>query len=253
MPELVAVQVRVVYSSFVLYFVHASCALLIAGARAAGAVDPVRERDGGIAEHRAGQATLRAVDLARHAATHAGDAELVGSHQHHAGEGGSGRRAHRQRRNCRSISVLHEFCVLCISYQVARFVEQMVQGMWALGITVNVERPPIFSGNIRDVGRLMVQAAKVASEMAGGARPQLILIMKPNVDQASYFAIKKLGDTELGIPTQCCIEKHIFKCSRQYIQNVILKINCKLGGINSTLVHPLPKCSSSRQLSSARM
>ena len=136
---------------------------------------------------------------------------------------------------------MHEFCVLCISYQVARFVEQMVQGMWALGITVNVERPPIFLGNIHDVWRLMVQAARVASEMVGGARPQLILIMKPNADQESYFAIKKLGDTELGIPTQCCIEKHIFKCSRQYIQNVILKINCKLGGINSTLVHPLPK------------
>ena len=45
MPELVAVQVRVVYSPFVLYFVHASCALLIAGARAADAADPVR--DGG--------------------------------------------------------------------------------------------------------------------------------------------------------------------------------------------------------------
>ena len=89
--------------------------------------------------------------------------------------------------------------MLCISYQVARFVEQMVQGMWALGITVNVERPPIFSGNIHDVGRLMVQAARVASEMVGGARPQLILIMKPNADQESYFAIKKLGDTELGI------------------------------------------------------
>ena len=41
----------------------------------------------------------------------------------------------------------------------------MVQGMRALGITVNAERPPIFSGNIHKVGRLMVQAARVASEM----------------------------------------------------------------------------------------
>ena len=41
--------------------------------------------------------------------------------------------------------------------------------------------------------------------------------------------IKRISDTELGLPSQCCIDKHVFKCNRQYASNVVLKINAKLG------------------------
>ena len=103
------------------------------------------------------------------------------------------------------------------------------------------QRPPIFRGLMRDASALMTQAARAASEMVGGRRPQLLLVLKPDADQASYFQIKRISDTELGLPSQCCIDKHVFKCNRQYAANVVLKINAKLGGINLTLVDNLPK------------
>ena len=33
--------------------------------------------------------------------------------------------------------------------------------------------------------------------------------------------IKRISDTELGLPSQCCIDKHVFKCNRQYAANVV--------------------------------
>ena len=94
---------------------------------------------------------------------------------------------------------------------------------------------------MRDAQALMTQAARAASEMIGGRRPQLLLVLKPDAEQASYFMIKRISDTELGLPSQCCIDKHVFKCNRQYAANVVLKINAKLGGVNLTLVEDLPK------------
>ena len=41
------------------------------------------------------------------------------------------------------------------------------------GIDIQTPRPPIFKGQPKDVDRLMVQAARAASQLAGGARPQV--------------------------------------------------------------------------------
>ena len=127
--------------------------------------------------------------------------------------------------------------------QVHRFVENLVGAMISVGIFVErqAQRPPIFRGQMQDAQALMTQAARAASEMIGGRRPQLLLVLKPDADQASYFMIKRISDTELGLPSQCCIDKHVFKCNRQYAANVVLKINAKLGGVNLTLVEDLPK------------
>ena len=58
-----------------------------------------------------------------------------------------------------------------------------------------MQRPPIFCGSMRDASMLMTEAARAASEMVGGRRPQLLLVLKPDADQASYFTIKRISDT----------------------------------------------------------
>ena len=128
-------------------------------------------------------------------------------------------------------------------HQVHRFVELLVRVMSEMGILIEpqAQRPPIFKGAAGDTAALMAQAARAASELIGGGRPQLLMVLKPDTDQQSYFHIKRVSDTELGIPSQCCIDKHVFKCNRQYVSNVVLKVNAKLGGINMTLVENLPK------------
>lgn len=53
-----------------------------------------------------------------------------------------------------------------------------------------------------------------------------------------FFAaeVKRVGDTVLGMATQCVQAKNVNKTSPQTLSNLCLKINVKLGGINSILV-----------------
>ncbi|KAE8717350.1 Protein argonaute 1C [Hibiscus syriacus] len=46
---------------------------------------------------------------------------------------------------------------------------------------------------------------------------------------------------DLGIVFQCCLTKHAFKMSKQYLANVALKINVKVGGRNTVLVDAISR------------
>nr|GMD81722.1 protein argonaute 10-like [Ipomoea batatas] len=48
--------------------------------------------------------------------------------------------------------------------------------------------------------------------------------------------IKRICETDLGLISQCCLTKHVFKISKQYLANVSLKINVKMGGRNTVLL-----------------
>ena len=47
--------------------------------------------------------------------------------------------------------------------------------------------------------------------------------------------VKRIGDTLLGVATQCLQLKNVISPSGQTLANVCLKINVKLGGINTIL------------------
>lgn len=47
--------------------------------------------------------------------------------------------------------------------------------------------------------------------------------------------IKRICETELGIVSQCCQPKQAQKLSKQYLENLSLKINVKVGGRNTVL------------------
>ena len=66
-------------------------------------------------------------------------------------------------------------------------------------------------------------------------RPQLILVVLPFKGGRAYNSIKKLGDLEHKIPTQCCVKKNIFRngaVNGQVLSNLFMKINSKLQGTN---------------------
>lgn len=48
--------------------------------------------------------------------------------------------------------------------------------------------------------------------------------------------VKRVGDTLLGMATQCVQVKNVVKTSPQTLSNLCLKINVKLGGVNNILV-----------------
>ncbi|KAK1297378.1 Protein argonaute 10 [Acorus calamus] len=48
--------------------------------------------------------------------------------------------------------------------------------------------------------------------------------------------LKRICETDLGLISQCCLTKHVLKISKQYLANVSLKINVKMGGRNTVLL-----------------
>lgn len=64
---------------------------------------------------------------------------------------------------------------------------------------------------------------------------QLIVVVLPGKTPV-YAEVKRVGDTCLGIATQCVQVKNVNKTSPQTLSNLCLKINVKLGGVNNILV-----------------
>ncbi|KAK6618088.1 Protein argonaute-2 [Polyplax serrata] len=64
---------------------------------------------------------------------------------------------------------------------------------------------------------------------------QLVVVVLPGKTPV-YAEVKRVGDTLLGMATQCVQAKNVIKTSPQTLSNLCLKINVKLGGINSILV-----------------
>ncbi|XP_043221950.1 protein argonaute-2-like isoform X2 [Amphibalanus amphitrite] len=64
---------------------------------------------------------------------------------------------------------------------------------------------------------------------------QLVVVVLPGKTPV-YAEVKRVGDTVLGIATQCVQAKNVNKTSPQTLSNLCLKINVKLGGVNSILV-----------------
>ncbi|KAA8591795.1 hypothetical protein FQN60_017169 [Etheostoma spectabile] len=80
---------------------------------------------------------------------------------------------------------------------------------------------------------------------------QLIIVILPGKTPV-YAEVKRVGDTLLGMATQCVQVKNVVKTSPQTLSNLCLKINVKLGGINNILVvgsmdaHPSRYCATVR-------
>ncbi|XP_063728094.1 protein argonaute-2-like isoform X3 [Symsagittifera roscoffensis] len=64
---------------------------------------------------------------------------------------------------------------------------------------------------------------------------QLIIVVLPGKTPV-YAEVKRVGDTVLGLATQCIQVKNVNKTSPQTLSNLCLKINVKLGGVNNILV-----------------
>lgn len=65
----------------------------------------------------------------------------------------------------------------------------------------------------------------------------MLILGHTHTSVCSFLAeVKRVGDTLLGMATQCVQVKNVVKTSPQTLSNLCLKINAKLGGINNVLV-----------------
>nr|CAG8488117.1 7207_t:CDS:10 [Entrophospora candida] len=111
---------------------------------------------------------------------------------------------------------------------------QPINGVWNLrdkkGVGLNMSK--YWDGDIEGT---LKQAWLLAGNHAK-AQPQLILCILPNKGVDLYAQIKRVSDTVIGVVTQCVQGAHIMSAKKQYCANVCLKINVKLGGMNSFLL-----------------
>jgi hypothetical protein len=116
---------------------------------------------------------------------------------------------------------------------VQKFIRELVTTCQDTGMNIPNKNPPIQhcnpQGGIENsLRQIWVKAGNLAK-----SKPQLILCILPNTGVQLYAEIKRVGDTVIGVVTQCVQSRHIIYARKQYCTNICLKINVKLGGMNS--------------------
>jgi eukaryotic translation initiation factor 2C len=106
-----------------------------------------------------------------------------------------------------------------------------------VGVNITEKQPPILYGDSRSLKNIedSCKDAFRAAKDAYGDNPQLLLIIVPGNDSFLYGEIKRVCDTVIDVPSQCVVGNKVKKCQPQYVKNVMLKINVKLGGTNWVL------------------
>lgn len=120
--------------------------------------------------------------------------------------------------------------------KIDHFLRELIMTCRDTGLHISNPHPPaIYADPMGNVESSLHTAWQAAGE-AVQSYPQLVLCVLPNTAVPLYAEIKRIGDTILGIATQCVQVKHTLQPKKQYCANVCLKINAKLGGTNSLIV-----------------
>ncbi|KAF2276924.1 Piwi-domain-containing protein [Westerdykella ornata] len=96
---------------------------------------------------------------------------------------------------------------------------------------VNIAPAEVISRNAEAIQSKILAALKATYKRD----PNFLWILLPNTEAFVYDLIKYTFDVEKGIPTLCSIGQKAAKGQIQYLANLALKINTKLGGVNHSL------------------
>ncbi|KAG2614396.1 hypothetical protein PVAP13_4KG385603 [Panicum virgatum] len=97
--------------------------------------------------------------------------------------------------------------------------------------------PPMYA-HPDQVERALKARFHDAMNMLGPQRKELDLLVGilPDNNGSLYGDLKRVCEIDLGIVSQCCCAKQVFKMNKQILANLALKINVKVGGRNTVLV-----------------
>lgn len=117
------------------------------------------------------------------------------------------------------------------------FIPEFVRGLRNVSVQI-ADRPPVIQARPSDpVDKVLSHAAQQAMK-AFKTKPRIILVVLPDTGAALYKEVKQTSDSLLGIPSQCIVARKAGIGDRnprgqlQYIANVALKMNAKVGGVN---------------------
>ncbi|WJX71836.1 argonaute 1 [Trifolium repens] len=126
---------------------------------------------------------------------------------------------------------------------VARgFCSELAQMCYISGMAFNPDPvvPPL-SARPDQVEKVLKTRYHDAKNKLQGKELDFLIVILPDNNGSLYGDLKRICETDLGVVSQCCLTKHVFKMSKQYLANVALKINVKVGGRNTVLVDALSR------------
>ncbi|CAI9759225.1 unnamed protein product [Fraxinus pennsylvanica] len=114
-----------------------------------------------------------------------------------------------------------------VQESVARgFCSELVQMCQVSGMEFNPEPViPIYPARPEQVEKALKQVYHACMNKLKGKELDLVLAILPDNNGSLY-----------GLISQCRLTKYVFKISKQYLSNVSLKINVKMGGRNTVLL-----------------
>ncbi|BAT99070.1 hypothetical protein LR48_Vigan06g121800 [Vigna angularis] len=124
---------------------------------------------------------------------------------------------------------------------VPRFINQLSQRCEQLGIFLNkntVISPQFESSQILNNVTLLESKLKRIQRTASNNLQLLICIMERK--HKGYADLKRIAETSVGVVSQCCLYPNLSKLSSQFLANLALKINAKVGGCTVALYNSLP-------------
>ncbi|KAJ8513829.1 hypothetical protein OPV22_004263 [Ensete ventricosum] len=117
------------------------------------------------------------------------------------------------------------------------FCQELAQMCQVSGMEFNREPViPIYSARPDQVEKALRHVYNAATNKLKGKELELLVAILPDNNGSLYGDLKRICETDLGLISQCCLTKHVFKVSKQYLANVSLKINVKMGGRNTVLL-----------------
>lgn len=124
---------------------------------------------------------------------------------------------------------------------IPRFINQLSNRCEQLGISLNKNTivSPSFEPiqMLNHVSHLESKLRKI-HEAASGKLQLLVCVMEKK--HKGYADLKRIAETSIGVVSQCCLYSNLVKLSSQFLANIALKINAKLGGCNVMLYNTLP-------------
>ncbi|KAG6435597.1 hypothetical protein SASPL_100471 [Salvia splendens] len=95
---------------------------------------------------------------------------------------------------------------------------------------------PFYNARPDQVEKALKHVYHACMNKLKGKELDLLLAILPDNNGSLYGDLKRICETDLGLISQCCLTKHVFKMNKQYLANVSLKINVKMGGRNTVLL-----------------
>lgn len=109
------------------------------------------------------------------------------------------------------------------------FANVSLTGYIGLGGKVENKNPPMVLANGDDPSVWVTDTWNKAGN-ATQSRPQMLMFILPDKDSQTYGRIKRSAECRYGVVSQCVQYAHAQKAQLQYIANVCMKFNAKLGG-----------------------